>query len=68
MYEAFLSCIVTVFVRYSTPRSGVGLCTEQTVRPSAALLLSQRADLFFTELSPLNDQGILIKGMIRDRS
>lgn len=30
---------------------------------------SRRAgELFFTELSPLNDQGILIKGMIRDRS
>lgn len=44
--------------------NGVG----RTVGPSAALRLPQRAQLFFTELSPLNDQGILIKGMIRDRS
>lgn len=32
------------------------------------LLLPQSAELFFTELSLLNDQGILIKGMIRDHS
>lgn len=37
-------------------------------RPFAALLLPQRGELFFTELSPPNDQGTLIKGVIRDRS
>lgn len=36
--------------------------------PFAALLLPQRGELFFTELSPPNDQGTLIKGVIRDRS
>lgn len=29
---------------------------------------AHRAEVFFTELSTLNDQGILIKGLIRDRS
>lgn len=41
---------------------------ETGPRPFAALLLPQRGELFFTELSPPNDQGTLIKGVIRDRS
>lgn len=37
-------------------------------RSSVCRFAAPAEQLFFTELSTLNDQGILIKGMIRDRS